>query len=65
MQLQHVKHICDVNSSRFACCSNSHNNGPHFDGFGHAIITQTYVAWRNYLIGVELRHVQSYVFDCS
>lgn len=32
---------------------NSDNNGPHFDGFSHDIITKMHVAWSNYLVCVK------------
>ena len=52
LQPRHVKYICDANSIYFASCFNSNNNGSYFDGFGHAIIIQMHVLWRNYLIDV-------------
>ena len=65
LQLGHVKHIGDANSSSCASHFHSNNNGPHSDGFGHAIITQLQVVWRNYLIGVQCCLMQSYVLRGS
>ena len=45
----------------FAFRFNSNSNKPHSDGFGHAIITQANVAWRNYLVGVECRLMRSHM----
>jgi hypothetical protein len=39
MQLEHMKHVHDINSSRFASHFNSNDNGPYSDDFSNAIIT--------------------------
>ena len=53
LQLGHVKHIGDVNSSSCASHFHSNDNGSHSVRFGHVIITQRHIVWTNYLVGVE------------
>src|SRR6202022_461571 len=56
-----MEHVRDANCSCFASRFHSKDNGPHSDGFGHATIAQTYIAWRNYLVGVECHLMRSHV----
>ena len=52
LPFQHVHFV-----SRF----NSDNNRPHSDGYGHTIISQAHVAWRNHLLSVNCCPTQSHV----
>ena len=38
------------------------NYGSYSDSFGHVIITQIHIVWRDYLLGVECHPMQSHVF---